>query len=359
MFLNWIWFSSGKQARRTNTSSPLGELFDHGCDSISTVFVAISTCASVQLGHYPTLMFFECFCVFALFYCAHWQTFVSGTLHFGKIDVTEAQVAIMCIHSLSGYFGPEIWRMRTMGFEPWYLIVGMTLLTGVLVVTDFITTIRKGGCGKNGSTIAGTSIISPILPFILVMFPAYVISRMSQSGIYENHPILYIMTFGLLISKVTNRLVVAHMTKSEMNWFDKGLIGPLMMILNQYFNEFIPEYLVLWLALLWIIFDLCMYCMLVCLEICKHLKIKLFKIPFNKRKQSITRASSDLNHNKKHWGVLYLGGKRDREEDVHWHICIYWYLLEILIKNRIINWLGNEWECRIIRRIYRRTKYFW
>lgn len=25
----------GKQARRTNTSSPLGELFDHGCDSVS------------------------------------------------------------------------------------------------------------------------------------------------------------------------------------------------------------------------------------------------------------------------------------------------------------------------------------
>jgi phosphatidylglycerophosphate synthase len=26
----------GKQARRTNTSSQLGELFDHGCDAIST-----------------------------------------------------------------------------------------------------------------------------------------------------------------------------------------------------------------------------------------------------------------------------------------------------------------------------------
>ena len=26
----------GKQARRTGSSSPLGELFDHGCDSIST-----------------------------------------------------------------------------------------------------------------------------------------------------------------------------------------------------------------------------------------------------------------------------------------------------------------------------------
>jgi len=26
----------GKQARRTNSASALGELFDHGCDSVST-----------------------------------------------------------------------------------------------------------------------------------------------------------------------------------------------------------------------------------------------------------------------------------------------------------------------------------
>lgn len=49
----------GKQARRTGTSTPLGELFDHGCDSISTIFVALSACIAVQLGHYPTWMFFQ------------------------------------------------------------------------------------------------------------------------------------------------------------------------------------------------------------------------------------------------------------------------------------------------------------
>ena len=26
----------GKQARRTNSNNPLGELFDHGCDALST-----------------------------------------------------------------------------------------------------------------------------------------------------------------------------------------------------------------------------------------------------------------------------------------------------------------------------------
>jgi phosphatidylglycerophosphate synthase len=29
----------GKQARRTGTSSPLGELFDHGCDAINMMVI--------------------------------------------------------------------------------------------------------------------------------------------------------------------------------------------------------------------------------------------------------------------------------------------------------------------------------
>ena len=49
----------GKQARRTKTSSPLGELFDHGCDSLSTVFVIIASCCAVRLGLYPGWMLFQ------------------------------------------------------------------------------------------------------------------------------------------------------------------------------------------------------------------------------------------------------------------------------------------------------------
>ncbi|GIY05052.1 hypothetical protein CEXT_526051, partial [Caerostris extrusa] len=99
----------GKQARRTGTSSPLGELFDHGCDSLSTVFVSIGVCIAVQLGMYPSWMFFQCFIAMTLFYIAHWQTYVSGTLRFGRFDVTEAQYTVMIIHLISALFGPSIW----------------------------------------------------------------------------------------------------------------------------------------------------------------------------------------------------------------------------------------------------------
>ncbi|XP_058836579.1 cholinephosphotransferase 1 isoform X4 [Topomyia yanbarensis] len=285
----------GKQARRTNSSSPLGELFDHGCDSISTVFVALSACVSVQLGYYPRWMFFQCFCAMTLFYCAHWQTYVSGTLRFGKIDVTEAQCTIIGIHLISAVFGPSIWmtKLPIMGgidirIVPLYFAV---FVFGLLAYEN-ASVIFTGGVGKNGSTVAGTSVLSPIIPFLFVVVPAYVISQKSTDHIYENHPSLYIMAFGMITAKVTNRLVVAHMTKSEMEYLDWGLIGPLCLFLNQYFNSFLPEYYLLWFAMLWCSVDLVRYCGQVCLEICAYLKIELFRIPYPPRPLMTSQASS-------------------------------------------------------------------
>ncbi|XP_044593838.1 cholinephosphotransferase 1 isoform X6 [Cotesia glomerata] len=316
----------GKQARRTGSSSPLGELFDHGCDSVSTVFVALSACIAVQLGHYPNWMFFQCFCAMTLFYCAHWQSYVSGSLKFGKIDVTEAQFTIISIHLTSAIFGPEIWMTEIPylnGLQLKYLIGGVTticalssfnsmftviftggvgkngstvailgmttmsqLISGIfycgffLVFIDFVKSFSSGGIGKNGSTIAGTSVLSPIIPFSLVVVPAYIIYRKSADQVYQNHPALYILSFGMVAAKVTNRLVVAHMTKNEMEYLDTALIGPCMLFLNQYFNFYFDEYYVLWLCFIWVAFDFLKYSSQVCLEICNHLKIMLFRIPY-------------------------------------------------------------------------------
>lgn len=48
-------------------------------------------------------------------------------------------------------------------------------------------------------------------------------------------------------------LQVAHMTKSEMHLLDTAFIGPALLFLDQYFNSFIDEYIVLWIALVSII----------------------------------------------------------------------------------------------------------
>ncbi|CAH0385410.1 unnamed protein product [Bemisia tabaci] len=270
----------GKQARRTSSSNPLGELFDHGCDSISTVFVAVSACISVKMGNSPGWMFFQCFCACTLFYCAHWQTYVSGTMRFGRVDVTEAQFTIILIHLISTVFGPDIWlsKLPLIGVELKSVPVGVSLIVSAYLAHASLTLIFSGGVGKNGSSVAGTSVLSPIIPYSFVLIPALIIYRKSPEHVYETNPVLYILAFGLVTAKVTNRLVVAHMTKNELDYVDSSMYGPLMLFLNQYFNCFISEYTVLWLCLIWATLDLFLYCKRICMEICEHLRIRLFRI---------------------------------------------------------------------------------
>ncbi|KAH8421063.1 hypothetical protein KR222_007871 [Zaprionus bogoriensis] len=282
----------GKQARRTNTSSPLGELFDHGCDSISTIFVALSACISCQLGHYPNWLFFQCFCAIALFYCAHWQTYVSGTMRFGKIDVTEAQFSIITIHMISAILGPEIWltKIPIVGVSWNYSILVFITFGYILNIVNFLKMFIEGGSGKNGSSVAGTSVLSPSIPLTLVVLPALMIAQKSPENIFTEHASVYILAFGVVAAKITNKLVIAHMTKAEMEYLDWSLLGPALLFLNQYFNCIVPEIWLLWFALAWGTQDLLRYCAQVCLEICQHLRIDLFRIPYSPKGATSTSS---------------------------------------------------------------------
>ncbi|XP_034476563.1 cholinephosphotransferase 1 isoform X4 [Drosophila innubila] len=287
----------GKQARRTNTSSPLGELFDHGCDSISTIFVALSACISCQLGHYPNWLFFQCFCAIALFYCAHWQTYVSGTMRFGRIDVTEAQFSIIAIHLVSAALGPEIWltKIPIVGVSWNYTILVFITFGYTLNIINFLKMFIEGGSGKNGSSVAGTSVLSPSIPLTLVVLPALIIAQKSPENIFTEHASVYILAFGMVAAKITNKLVIAHMTKAEMEYLDWSLLGPTLLFLNQYFNCILPEIWLLWFALAWGTQDLLRYCSQVCLEICQHLRIDLFRIPYSPKGSITTSVGSQSN----------------------------------------------------------------
>ncbi|XP_074602874.1 choline/ethanolaminephosphotransferase 1 bbc isoform X2 [Brevipalpus obovatus] len=271
--------TDGKQARRTGTSSPLGELFDHGCDSVSTLFVSLATCLIIQLGHYPGWMFYFVMMAVALFYIAHWQTYVSSLLRFGRFDVTEVQFIVMFFSLVTTLAGQEFWSYKLPGLDVEMKIVFTfsTAIAHIVFIFQNLAVILAGGVGKNGSTVAGTSVLSPCIPLATVLVPALVIYQKSPH-LFEEHPCLYLITFGLVMAKVTNRLVVSHMTKSEMAYSDSVLIGPAMLFLNQYFNNFLPEHFVLWLALICTVFDLIHYSVVVCKQIAGYLRINILTI---------------------------------------------------------------------------------
>ena len=100
----------GKQARRTNSSNPLGQLFDHGCDAINVFFQISAALAVMGVGysHHSIL----CFATGALtFVIPHIAEYHTGNFSYGNgyVGLTEAMYAVALISGLTAWWGPAFW----------------------------------------------------------------------------------------------------------------------------------------------------------------------------------------------------------------------------------------------------------
>lgn len=100
----------GKHARSTGTMSAVGELLDHGCDSLVVVLQCAILCATLQLGHVQdgsailwTLAVFAS--VYTNAYLVVWEDFLTGTMRLSAIGPTEAIVAVMVLLVHAAVFG--------------------------------------------------------------------------------------------------------------------------------------------------------------------------------------------------------------------------------------------------------------
>lgn len=90
----------GKQARKTGTASPLGLIFDHGCDGLATGLVGV---LSVQLLGFPGLQacvisFLFCVC----FYAKTVEHNATGVLDLGRVNIVDEGlpfIALVCVLS--------------------------------------------------------------------------------------------------------------------------------------------------------------------------------------------------------------------------------------------------------------------
>ncbi|CAB3397285.1 unnamed protein product [Caenorhabditis bovis] len=233
--------TDGKQARRIGASSPLGELFDHGCDSASQVFVTLNVCYALQLGSVGCGVFIACLISVSLFYTAHWSTYCTGQLRFSRFDVTEAQMCIICMLLITAVFGPNIWSIGFLGYTLKHFILLAAIIGTLYQACGYLSVICSDGVGKNGSTVAGTSVLFPACPLMAVVIPYCMIYSKSNSTVFDDYVVIFVLQFGAVAAKATNRLIVAHMSRSELILWDWILLAPISLILNQYYDFLFDE----------------------------------------------------------------------------------------------------------------------
>ncbi|KAJ2748557.1 hypothetical protein IWQ56_007431, partial [Coemansia nantahalensis] len=109
----WIYGSfdavDGKQARRTGTASPLGELFDHGCDSLVVSLIMLLYASVCQLGQTwwtVALVFFA----LTNFYVSTMEEYHTHVLFLGYFSgPVEGILCFTLAAAATGVWGPGFW----------------------------------------------------------------------------------------------------------------------------------------------------------------------------------------------------------------------------------------------------------
>jgi len=207
----------GKQARRTGSSSALGQLFDHGCDSVSTTFIGLAICAGARLEFGPRSLI-TMISLQLPFWMSQWEEYHTHTMEHslgGWIGITEGQIAGMLFIATSTIMGPEFWMMTfdSVTLPGWYcngapcpltprdLALGTQCsVASVFVFTSFKRVLLNAENKRTAMLQTGPIFILMALGFSWCTLP-------------HAHPRLVLFSLGMAFTHLTNKMIVAGMCK--------------------------------------------------------------------------------------------------------------------------------------------------
>lgn len=79
----------GKQARRTRSGSPLGMLFDHGVDSLSSFMITLQMLEIFRINNQDIIVLSLFVFIMTVFFCALWNQYSTGVFKLGRINPVD------------------------------------------------------------------------------------------------------------------------------------------------------------------------------------------------------------------------------------------------------------------------------
>ncbi|CAK8697949.1 ethanolaminephosphotransferase 1-like [Clavelina lepadiformis] len=224
---HWVWYFSvvaqffshtldgcdGKQARRTGSSSPLGELFDHGLDSWSVSLFVFNAYSAFGRHAYPVDKMYGVYASTMLgFMISHWEKYNTGIL-FLPWSYDLSQMALLFVYLIISIFGLEVMQSNIFGMS-----IAFWFGTLVYVSTFFLTLPQSlynvfiayhNGTAKQSSLYeAFIPLFSPFAGFLLFALWVYI----SPGDILQTNPRLVYFALSVLFSNILCRLIVAQMS---------------------------------------------------------------------------------------------------------------------------------------------------
>ncbi|ESN95058.1 hypothetical protein HELRODRAFT_115001 [Helobdella robusta] len=224
--------TDGKQARRTGSSNPLGELMDHGLDSLASVIMplclySIIGCGDSQLP--PIRLYYVLLSIAIMFFFTHWEKYNTGVLYLPwGYDIS--QLGMTLIFFLTYLWGTKVWKVEiweggcTAGhvfecmvhFSVWGMGIPMCLYNIYLSYRN-----------KTGKMLSMYESLRPLTPMVLqcILFTYWI--HASHCHIFNMHTRIFMLTFGAVYSNITCRCIVNGMSNTRAECFNMLLLPAL------------------------------------------------------------------------------------------------------------------------------------
>ncbi|CAG5136873.1 unnamed protein product [Candidula unifasciata] len=295
---NWVWLMGavnnflahtldgidGKQARRTKSSSPLGELFDHGLDSWATLFLPVAIFCIFGRGEHGISVFHMLICVMGIMVCfvlSHWEKYNTGVL-FLPWGYDIGQIAVTLVYLITYYGGYEVWKFTIpiINMSP-AQAVELSFYIGFFGLTFPFTfyNIYRSYKDKSGKMHSFSEAMRPLVS-TCVLFTLMVSWTLGSScDILELQPRLFFWTLGTSFSHIACHLIIAQMSSTRCELVNPALY-PLILIVGMVHLLHLGtrEIYLLWTYCIFITVKHVIFGIYVVKEMCEHFKIKAFSI---------------------------------------------------------------------------------
>ena len=278
----------GKQARRTNSSTPLGQLFDHGVDCLANLcHLQLAQCIVQNPPHLALLLqALEQF----TFWQAQWEEYYTGILPHatGNIGVTEVNYGLALWSIATSIVGRDFYDIVLTENPPPYLersltgrnqamlvkhamVIGWLLLHAILIVLSWMRVYHHLNSNKKGHVFfsAMSKLVSPLLLVIVGVWGLTdIVNAVSLS-------------LGLCFCLITIKLIVFSMARMAYASIQTDIMPLVLVVAYTKLNEIdsplcfqVLDGLYLVRVLYWT--HKAIY------QLCKRLQVQLFRIPYKK-----------------------------------------------------------------------------
>ena len=224
----------GKHARATKNSTPLGQLFDHGCDALSCPMMILTLMACVQVDCTNNLVMYSVLSAQIPFFLAQWAESRTGTMQhsmLGLFGVTETQLLFVCVHLFAACVPHTFWTtavgdLGMIGYaeievQPNILLLFGTLIPGafLMVLNQLLTTPAQV---ENYVQLAGG--LAPSMVTVLFLRTEL------GSSMFAAHPQYIAITLALTMTYMTTQMIVMNMGHGKFDKFQPtAILNPLLL----------------------------------------------------------------------------------------------------------------------------------